>query len=121
MTRVCLVRDVLDNQLIDVTGQNAGKVDGIVLELRDGAPPVVRFVESGPVTLARRLNRRFGEWVARLDARFGEGRGKPIRIPITRLTLDAPSLRLDFAADPSPLMAVERWLRRKIVNRIPGS
>lgn len=119
--RVCLVRDVLDNQLIDVTGQNAGKVDGIVLELRDGAPPCVRFVESGPITLATRLNGRFGAWVARLDARLGEGRGKPIRIPITRLTLDAPSLRLDFEADSSPLMAFERWLRRTIVARIPWS
>jgi hypothetical protein len=111
----------LDNQLIDVTGQNAGKVDGIVLELREGAPPVVRFVESGPVTLVRRLNRRLGARMARLDARFGPGRGIPIRIPITRLTIDTPSLRLDFGADPTPLMAFERWLRRTIVSRIPGS
>ena len=119
--RVCLVRDVLENQMIDATGQNAGKVDGIVLELRAGAPPRVRFVESGPITLARRLNRRLGDWVARVDARLGAGRGTPIRIPITRLTMDAPSLRLDLNADSSPLMAFERWLRRTIVNRVPGS
>jgi hypothetical protein len=59
--------------------------------------------------------------VARLDARLGDGRGTPIRIPITRLTLDAPALRLDFNADPTPLMAFERWLRRTIVHRIPWS
>lgn len=121
MKRLCLVRDVLDNQLIDVTGQNAGKVDGIVLELRDGAPPLVRFVTSGPVTLSRRLNRRLGGWVARLDARLGVGRGQPIRIPISRVTLEGPSLRLDFEADTTPLMAFEQWLRRTIVDRIPGS
>lgn len=121
MTHVFLVRDVLDNQLIDITGQNAGKVDGIVLELRDGAPPLVRFVESGPVTLARRLNRKLGAWVQRLDARLGNGRGAPIRIPITRTTLRSPSILLDFEADPTPLMAFERWLRRTIVDRIPGS
>lgn len=119
--RVCLVRDVLDNQLIDITGQNAGKVDGIILELREGAPPRVRFVESGPITLARRLNGRFGKWVARHDARLGAGRGTPIRIPITRVALEAPSLRLDFRVDGTPLMAFERWLRRTIVDRIPGS
>ena len=119
--RVRLVRDILDNQLIDATGQNAGKVDGIVLELREGKPPLVRFVESGPITLARRLNRRLGARVARLDAKLGAGRGQPIRIPITRLTIDAPSLRLDFDADPTPLMAFERWLRRTIVSRIPRS
>lgn len=121
MTRIFLVRDVLDNQLIDVTDQNAGKVDGIVLELRDGAPPLVKFVESGPVTLANRLNRRLGRWVARHDARLGAGRGEPIRIPISRLTPMGPSLRIDFAADSTPLMAFERWLRRVIVKRIPGS
>ena|SRR5438094_6575058 len=119
--RVCLVRDILDNQLLDVTGQNAGKVDGIVLELRDGQPPRVRYVEVGPITLARRLNHRLGNWVARLDARLGEGRGVPIRIPISRITVDSPSLRLDITAEHTPLMALERWLRRKIIRRIPWS
>jgi hypothetical protein len=119
--RVRLVRDILDNQLIDVTNQNAGKVDGIVIELRDGEPAVVRYVEVGPITLARRLNRRLGEWVARFDARFGEGRGMPIRIPISRVVLDSPSLRVDLNADGTPLMALERWLRRKVVDRVPLS
>ena len=119
--RICLVRDVLDNQLIDATNQNAGKVDGIVLELRPGEPPRVRYAEVGPITLARRLNRRLSDWVARFDRRFGEGRGAPIRIPISRITLDSPSLRLDIDADHTPLMAFERWLRRKIVDHIPGS
>lgn len=120
MTRISLVRDVLDNQLIDTTGQNAGKVDGIVLVLRDGQP-IVRFVEVGPITLARRLNRRLGDWVARLDARLGEGRGQPIRIPISRVTLDSPSLRIDLNADSTPIMSFERWLRRKIVRHVPWS
>jgi len=120
MTRIRLVRDVLDNQLIDTTGQNAGKVDGIVLKLRDSTA-IVRFVEIGPITLARRLHRRLGEWVARFDARLGQGRGAPIRIPISRVSLDSPSLRLDLSADSTPIMALERWLRRKIVRRIPGS
>lgn len=121
MTRVRLVRDVLDNQLLDATNQNAGKVDGIVLELRDGELPVVRYIEVGPITLARRLNHRLGDWVARLDARLGPDRGVPIRIPITRVSLEAPSLRLDLAADNTPIMAFERWLRRVIVRRIPWS
>lgn len=119
--RMRLVRDVLDNELVDVNGQIAGKVDGIVLELRANAPPRVAFVEVGPVTLARRLNRRFGDWVARFDARFGPGRGAPIRIPFTRVSPAGPTLRLDLAADRTPLYAVERWLRDKIICRIPGA
>jgi hypothetical protein len=119
--RICLVRDVLDKQLIDATNQKAGKVDGIVLELRVGEPPRVRYVEVGPITLARRLNHRLGEWMARLDARFGEGRGAPIRIPISRVSLEERALRLDLSAEGTPIMAFERWLRRKIVKRVPGS
>ena len=119
--RVCLVRDILDNQLLDVTNQNAGKVDGIVLELRPGEPTRVHYVEVGPITLLRRLNRRLGDWYARIDARLGEGRGVPIRIPISRLMLDSPALRLDLAVDNLPSMALERWLRRHIIAKIPWS
>ncbi len=121
MTHIHLVRDVLDNQLIDATGKNAGKVDGIVLELRDGEPPRVTFVEVGPVTLARRLNRRLGNWVARIDARLGPGRGAPIRIPVSRIALDEPSIRVDLVASSTPIMALEKWLSEKIVRRIPWS
>lgn len=119
--RVLLVRDVLDNQLIDAANQNAGKVDGIVLEVCEGEPPRVRYIEVGPVTLARRLNRRLGNWVARRDKRLGEGRGEPIRIPISRITLDEPSLRVDMVVEKTPIMALEQWLRRVIVRRIPWS
>ena len=119
--RLCLVRDILDNQLLDATDQNAGKVDGVVLELRPGEPTRVHYVEVGPITLLRRINRRLGNWYARIDARLGEGRGAPIRIPISRVILDSPSLRLDLAVDNLPVMALERWLRRHIVAKIPWS
>jgi len=119
--QLLLVRDVLDNQLVDASGKNAGKVDGIILELREGQPPCVRYVEVGPITLTRRLNRRLGRWFARLDARFGSGRGVPIRFPLTRITFEEPSLRIDVLVEHTPIMALEQWLRRTIVRRIPGS
>ena len=119
--RVCLVRDILDNQLLDVKNQNAGKVDGIVLEMRPGEPTRVHYVEVGPITLLRRLNRRLGDWYARIDAHFGGGRGAPIRIPISRVILDSPSLRLDLTVDSLPVMALERWLSTHIVAKIPWS
>jgi hypothetical protein len=121
MTQILLVRDVLDNQLIDATGKNAGKVDGITMELREGQPPRIAFLEVGPVTLARRLNHRLGDWVARIDAHLGSGRGAPIRIPVSRVVLDEPALRLDLAVINTPIMALEKWLRAKIVRHIPWS
>ena len=117
---MCLVRDVLDNKLVDSEGQNAGRVDGIVLELSEGAPPRVLCVEVSPITLGRRLNRRLGDWMARLDRRFGPERGVPYRIPITRVTGMGVDLRLDFRAEPTPIFAAERWLRERL-SRIPGA
>ncbi|MBD1845553.1 hypothetical protein H6F89_19485 [Cyanobacteria bacterium FACHB-63] len=42
-----LVRDVLDNQIVDRNQTKMGKVDGIVFELRDGQPPRLLYLESG--------------------------------------------------------------------------
>ena len=121
MQKIRLIRDLLDNQLLDVTEQNAGKVDGIVLELRDGRPPRVAYAEVGPVTAARRLSERFGRWIARIDRRWGPERGRPFRIPISRISGFGIDLRLDFRAEETPIFAAERWLRKHVVARIPGS
>lgn len=121
MRKIHLVRDLLDNQLRDAGGQNAGRVDGIVLELREGEPPRVGYAEVGPITLARRLNHRLGDWVARLDRRLGEDRGAPFRVPISRISGFGTDLRLDLHADGTPIFAVERWLRTHVVRHIPGS
>jgi hypothetical protein len=115
-----LVAEVLDQQLCDARGKPAGRVDGIVLELRDDKPPRVAFVEVSPITFLARINRRLGQWYARRDSRFGEGRGVPFRIPWTRLTPSGTSLQLDFDSEATPIVAVEEWLRRHIVERIPG-
>ena len=116
-----LARDVLDTQLLDRTEQNVGKVDGVVLELRDGRPPRVVAVEVGPITLARRISVRLAGWVARLDARFGAGRGVPFRIPWAKLERRENVFVVHIDAERSPLFAVERWLRDHVVRRIPGS
>ena len=42
-----LIRDVLDKQVCDREGRKMGKVDGIILEERPGAPLRVSFLELG--------------------------------------------------------------------------
>ena len=49
-----------------------GKVDGIVLELDDGQPPRLAYIETGATTLARRLHPRLGKVVDRIAAQMGE-------------------------------------------------
>ncbi|HXT16138.1 MAG TPA: hypothetical protein VN706_10950 [Gemmatimonadaceae bacterium] len=116
-----LIADVLDEQLVDVHGENAGRVDGIVLELRDGKPPRVAYLEVSPITLLGRFSLRLAHWYARHDRKFGEGRGVPFRVPWSRVTREGPTLELDFDADVTPISALEDWLRVKIVEHIPFS
>jgi len=115
-----LVAEILDKQLCDVRGRRAGRVDGIVLELRDGKPPRVAYIEVSPITLLSRLSPRLGHWYSRFDRRLGEGRGVPCRIPWSRLKHDGPSLEMDIDMEATPIPALEDWLRRTIVERIPG-
>lgn len=119
--KIHLVSDVLDKQLVDARGQNAGRVDGIVLQLRDGLPPRVAYVEVGPITLLSRFSRRLAAWYARRDRGFGVGRGQPYRIPWTRVRRDKTGVRVDLDASETPINAVEAWLRRVVVERIPWS
>ena len=116
-----LVAEVLDQQLVDVRNRKAGRVDGIVLELRDNRPPRVAYVEVSPITLLSRFSRRLAHWYARHDRRFGEGRGVPFRIPWSRVTVEEPDLKLDLDAESTSIFAIEHWLRDTIVDRIPGS
>jgi hypothetical protein len=115
-----LVAEVLDQQLCDSRGKPAGRVDGIVLELRDDKPPRVAYVEVSPITFLSRISQRLARWYARRDRRFGEGRGTPFRIPWTRLTPSGPTLQTDLNSEATPIVAVEKWLRRRVVERIPG-
>lgn len=116
-----LARHVLDKQLKDVHGENAGRVDGVVLELRDGKPPRVAYVEVSPITLISRFSRRLAFWYAKHDRRFGKGRGVPFRIPWSRVTQGAPTLVVDLVVEATPINGLEDWLRRHIVEKIPGA
>lgn len=116
-----LAREVLDKQLEDVRGERAGRVDGIVLELRDGKPPRVAYVEVSPITLISRFNRRLAFWYARHDRRFGKGRGIPFRIPWSRVTHGGPTLVVDLSVEATPINGFEHWLRVHVVEKIPGA
>ena len=50
MAEINLIRDVLDNQLVDRDGRRMGRVDGIVAELREGteAGRAVRLRDERP-------------------------------------------------------------------------
>jgi sporulation protein YlmC with PRC-barrel domain len=115
-----VVGEVLDKQIVDSKGRQAGRVDGIVLELREGKPPRLAYVEVSPITLLSRFNRRLAHWYARHDRKLGEGRGVAFRIPWSRLSQSGPGFVMDIDAESTPIFALEDWLRRHIVEHIPG-
>jgi len=120
--RFPLVAEVLDEQLVDVHDVKAGRIDGIVLEVRDGKPAKLAYVEVSPITMLSRFSRRFARWYAtRIDRRLGPGRGVPFRIPWTRLAREGTSLRVDLDVRSTPIMALEDWLDEHILSHIPGA
>jgi hypothetical protein len=116
-----LVQACLDKQLVDRHGQKIGRVDGIVLTSAPGARPRVAFVEVGAVTRARRLHPRFARWIAALVRRWQPTREDPWRIPFAAVTVHGIEARVAVDGERTPALAVERWLRRTIVQRIPGA
>lgn len=118
--RVNLVVEVLDQQLRDFIGRPMGNVDGLVLELRDGEPPRVSHIETGGVTLARRLRGPLGRWLAAAARRWGGTHGEPFRIPWSQVKCVGLDVEVALDADATPAWFWEHRLAR-LVARIPGS
>jgi sporulation protein YlmC with PRC-barrel domain len=112
-----LGRDVLDQQLIDADGREMGKVDGIVLELRDNQPARVAALVVGGTTLLWRIHGGLARWVER---RLG-GTGHVARIPWQQVVKIGVDVKVDLDAEQSPALHWERWVRDHIIGRIPGS
>ena len=112
-------RQILDQQLVDRNGRDIGKVDGIVLELRDGAPPRISALLTGGHLLAWRLHPRIERWARRLTRGWGPRHHEPLRIPWSKVKKIGVDVRVDIAADEA--MPWEHWVRDRIIGRIPGA
>jgi hypothetical protein len=113
-----LVRDILDKQILGRDDVKLGKVDGIVLELRDDEPPRVAFIELGSATFARRIGRRFERWAVMLNRRLRVRRPRS-RIAFECITDYKLDVRVDLEAKRSPAFAWEHWVREHIIRRLP--
>lgn len=116
-----LIRDVLDNQLVDREGRKMGKVDGIVVVLRKDAPPRLAYIETGGTTLAHRLHTRLGNWAECIGRRWGVRRGRPFRITLKEVRDIGIEVKADLEADETPVLDWEKWLNKNVIGRIPGS
>jgi hypothetical protein len=115
---VDLVCDVLDQPVIDRNGHPMGRVDGIVLELRDRLPPRVVSLAIGPVALGERLHPILGRLVAAIEQAFGIAQGRPVEIDASDWTIANNGVHVDVAISDTSAAIVEERLRRW-VRRLP--
>lgn len=110
-----LGRDLLDQLLLDQDWQRIGRVDGVIIELRDGAPPRVAAMELGAVTLARRIHPAVERWLRALARRLKID-VTPVRIPLTAFRDVGLDIQLELdAATRRAVRAVDRWLVRHVL------
>jgi sporulation protein YlmC with PRC-barrel domain len=115
-----LVREVLDSLVVDRNGREMGRVDGIVLEQRDGMAPRVSMLEIGPSVLGYRLHPTIGRWISALEQAFGVGDGRPARIPFSHVVEVGTETRVDISIGQTAAGNVEQRLRAWI-GKIPGA
>jgi sporulation protein YlmC with PRC-barrel domain len=115
-----VIRDVLDNQIVDRNQRKMGKVDGIVIELRDQEAPRLAYLEVGMPILARRLHPRLQGWVVALQSKWGAKQDQPFRIPFSKVRDVGIDVEVDVEAEETPALAYEQWVRENIIKRIPG-
>lgn len=107
-----LVHDLLDKKVVDRNGREMGRVDGIVIEVRDDATPRVAAIELGPAVLAQRIHPILGRWVAALEHGLGIDEGRPVRIPFSAILNIEDHVTVDLAFGETAAATVERRLRR---------
>jgi len=112
-----LARNLLDQQVVDTRDHHMGKVDGVLLEVRDGAPARVAYLVIGGTTLLWRIHAGLARWAER---RLG-GQGHSTRIPWKRVVKIGVDVKVDIEAARSPALHWEHWVRDHIIRRIPGS
>jgi sporulation protein YlmC with PRC-barrel domain len=113
---ILLMRDVVDNQLLDSSDERITKVAGVEAELRGDARPVVTALLVGPGPLARRIGPRIGRLAERII-----GGGREVRIPWQHVRKVGPDVRLNVPAGATSATRAEDWVREKIIGKMPGS
>jgi sporulation protein YlmC with PRC-barrel domain len=116
-----LVHDVLDKMVLDRNKHRLGRVDTLVLQIRDDAPPRVVYMEMGGAAMCSRLGglgRRVAAWIG------GRGRAvprQPYRVAWDLVRQIGPAhVVIDADVETSRTTAWERWLAEKIVARLGG-
>lgn len=114
-----LVRDLLDNQLVDRDKRKLGKIDGIAIHAAHGKQPRVTHLESGALILARRLGPRWERVAAFMTRHFGVRKNPVFRVPWSKVTNTGIDIHIDIDGVNSDAFAWEHWLDDHLIGRLP--
>jgi sporulation protein YlmC with PRC-barrel domain len=116
--------ELLDRQMVDQPdGRMAGNVDDLEFTFpAEGGGPLVSAILSGPGALARRIGGRLGDAIASFHERLQErGVEGPARVSFGVVASIGSDVRLTVSREELEVYRVERWVRDRIVAKIPGS
>jgi sporulation protein YlmC with PRC-barrel domain len=115
-----LVRDVMDQKLLDREDCEMGRVDGLVMQLGERSQPHITLIQIGGTTAWMRLHPVFARLAARLAQMWGPKRKEPVRIPWSRVISVGRDVKLDVGVRETGAIDWEIWIARHIIERIPG-
>ena len=115
-----LVRDVMDQKLLDREDCEMGRVDGLVMEVGEHSQPRITHIQIGGTTPWMRLHPLFARLSARLAQTWGPKRKEPVRIPWSRVMTVGRDIKLDVRVRETGAIDWEIWIARHIIERIPG-
>ena len=102
-------------------GLLVGKVDDVGFAFDAQGVPYLAYLLTGQGALGQRIGGRVGRLLVALADRFTEGASTPLRIPFDQVARIDSAVRLRARADELPRPPVETWLRRHLIDRIPGA
>lgn len=111
---------VLDRQIVDRDGQPVGKVDDIEFSWEEGSSPTMTALLTDSAALGPRLSGRLGRLWRTTLRRLRPSEQEPVRIGVGDVVEFSPTTHLSVPA-PEGSQALEGWLERHFIGRIPGA
>jgi hypothetical protein len=113
---------LLDRQIVDPDGFPVAKVDDIELVVRADGRLAVAALLCGPGALGPRTGGRPGRWTTAIWRRLRpEEDPRPGRIDAELVTGTDSAVHVAATVDELRVDGLERWVRRHVVDRIPGA
>lgn len=120
--RLDAASSLIDRQLVDRDGRLAGKVDDVELVRRPDGRLVVTAVLCGPGALGPRLPGLLGRFTLAVWRRLhAELDPAPARIPFAAVYEIGTGVRLSRSRDELPNQDLEVWMRRHVIEKLPGA